>query len=205
MRPYLPCVLGTSPGHETENRRKPNHNRQIVIPALWKSSHPVTLPTRINSTSEPLPKRLYSAKISRALLGLFSAYRPEGDVRFKPKVGEASPLQSRANRYGSPTLQCAERLSQLLWVRTPGLLTSLNRSALWLARFSGSPLSCPLGCFFYSLVSVREVMRRANRSLLWRRRITKVLLSPYIAHGPGGTSRNSANFQSHASLLPRPR
>jgi hypothetical protein len=142
MRPYLPCVLGTSTGHETENRRKPNHNRQIVIQALWKSSHPVTLPTRINSTSEPLPKRLYSAKISRAL---------------------------------------------------------------WLARFSGSPLSCPLGQIFYSLVSVREVMRRANRSLLWRRRITKVLLSPYIAHGPGGTSRNSANFQSHASLLPRPR
>jgi len=79
MRPYLPCVLGTSTGHETENRRKPNHNR---IQALWKSSHPVTLPTRINSTSEPLPKRLYSAKISRAL---------------------------------------------------------------WLARFSRSPLSCPLG------------------------------------------------------------
>jgi hypothetical protein len=57
----------------------------------------------------------------------------------------------------------------------------------------------------YSFASVREVMRRANRSLLWRRRITKVLLSPYIPHGPGGTSRNSANFQSHASLLPRPR
>jgi len=39
-----------------------------------------------------------------------SAY---GDVRFKRKVGEASPLctlQSRANRDGSPTLWRAERL-----------------------------------------------------------------------------------------------
>jgi hypothetical protein len=38
---------------------------------------------------------------------LFSAYRPEGDVRFKRKAGETSPLctlQSRANRDGSPTL-----------------------------------------------------------------------------------------------------
>jgi hypothetical protein len=45
----------------------------------------------------------------------------------------------------------------------------------------------------------------ANRSLLWRRWMTKVLLSPYVAHGPRGTSRNSTNFQSHASLTPRPR
>jgi hypothetical protein len=40
-------------------------------------------------------------------LCLFRAYRPEGDVRFKRKVGEASPLctlQSRANRDGSPTI-----------------------------------------------------------------------------------------------------
>lgn len=41
--------------------------------------------------------------------------------------------------------------------------------------------------------------------LLWRRRMANVLLSPYMAHGPGGTSRNSTNFQSHGSLTPRPR
>ena len=41
--------------------------------------------------------------------------------------------------------------------------------------------------------------------LLWRRRMTNVLLSPYMAHGPGATSRNSTNFQSHGSLTPRPR
>ena len=37
----------------------------------------------------------------------------------------------------------------------------------------------------------------ANCLLLWRRRMTNVLLSPYMAHGPAGTSRNSRNFQSH--------
>jgi len=45
----------------------------------------------------------------------------------------------------------------------------------------------------------------ANCLLLWRRRMTNVLLSPYMAHGPAGISRNSTNFQSHASLTPRPR
>jgi hypothetical protein len=44
-----------------------------------------------------------------------------------------------------------------------------------------------------------------NCLLLWRRRITNVLLSPCVAHAPAGTSRNSTNFQSHASLTPRPR
>src|SRR5258708_39873586 len=44
-----------------------------------------------------------------------------------------------------------------------------------------------------------------NCLLLWRRRMTNVLLSPYVAPVPGGTSRNSTNFQSHASLTPRPR